>query len=126
MDDTFKNFVIESQGMDGDYRWITFKTPNGKEVKMQEGWGETVFNTDREKINMTEEAAKLVVLVSKGGEVLIDNKKLSNSAIYDIIKKYPSYELAPFITAYVWFNKEVSMPDQYSFRPEDIKSVSTK
>jgi len=126
MDKTFDNFKIDSQGMDNGYRWITFTTKSSCLVKMQEGWGEAVFQM-RDNINVVQEAAKLVQVVNdKDGKLVVDNKNMSDSEIYEYLRRKPAWELQDYITAYAWFNKEVSMPEEYSFRPTDIKPTSPK
>ncbi len=125
MDKTFDNFKIDSQGMDNGYRWIMFTTKKGNSVKMQEGWGESVFQI-KENVNIVQEAAKLIRVVSKDGKALVDSAQMSDNELYEFLRREPAWELQDYITAYAWFNKEVSMPEEYSFRPTDIKPTSPK
>lgn len=119
---TIDSVKIEKKGMEGDYRWIIIKTPQGKEVKMQEGYGEDLFRAKKEEeMNPVEDAAKLIKYIKMPDGKTHDSKDITNEAMHKIIGRFPSYELQPIINASYWFSKECVAPEEYPFRPEDYK-----
>jgi hypothetical protein len=121
---TVESVKIQNKGIENGYRWIVIKTPFGREVKLQEGYGEDIYKQD-ENTNLVYEAARLVRYI-KDGDKVIDSKEVVVDAMYEIIRRYPSWELQAFVNAYFWFTKESSAPELYPFRLDEYKQTGAK
>lgn len=121
---TVESVKIQNKGIENGYRWIIIKTPFDREVKLQEGYGEDIYKQD-ENTNLVYEAARLVRYI-KDGDKVIDSKEVVVDAMYEIIRRYPSWELQAFVNAYFWFTKESSAPELYPFRLDEYKQTGAK
>jgi hypothetical protein len=121
---TVESVKIQSKGIEDGYRWIIITTPFGREVKLQEGYGEDIYKQD-ENTNLVYEAARLVRHI-KETEKVIETKSIGVDGMYEIIRRYPSWELQAFVNAYFWFTKESSAPELYPFRLDEYKQTGAK
>jgi hypothetical protein len=121
---TVESVKIQSKGIENGYRWIIIKTPFGREVKLQEGYGEDIYKQD-ENTNLVYEAARLVRYI-KETEKVVESKDVGVDGMYEIIRRFPSWELQGFVNAYFWFTKESSAPELYPFRLDEYKQTGAK
>lgn len=105
-------------------RWMIVKTPLGKTIRLIEPAGEMVYDPGDKK--QLELVASCITEISrpKGKETeTINCNQMPAEHVYNIIKGWIAPELAPMVTGYYWFVKEVTYPNEFQFQREPSRTT---